>query len=377
MVGVGMTLYGRAALRVASIGMRRLRTDPGTVLVAAHLSDADVPMLAGMMWRNRLWTTDALRPGFVVRNDMLVPGFLAGYPPGLPLWLRRALFPVGIGAIMHRHLVCLPVRFSDRLRVVEALRDVPAVPLAEALPEGRREALLRRARAAGRPAPVLAGDVLDGTYADLLWEVADQVELDSPALEAVWRRRRAASAEDLQLAADHVRRGGSLILFPHGFPSADGAIGPLDARVARFVRWMRPSAIQPIGLAYDPLTRGRERAFVAAGTVVHDALSRERGGAELLAAMRGATPLTAGHVVAHETVRRGVAPGIAEATAALVAALGLARRRGRPVERALEDRDRAARRVREAVAAATRMGPAHPAVVRTARTYATALERAT
>jgi 1-acyl-sn-glycerol-3-phosphate acyltransferase len=377
LVGLGMAAYGRAAFRTELIGMDRLRMEPGAVIVAAHLSDQDVPVVAGAIYRGtRMWRGPrVVRPGFAVRNDLLLPGFFAGYPPKLPILARRALYPLGIGRIMRERMRCLPVRFSNRIRLVEALRHDPDVELAAALPAARVEALLRRAESLGRPAPVRARDVLDGRYADLLWEIVDRSELETPALSGMWSGRLVESGSDLRALGEFLRAGGALVVFPHGFPSPDGGIDTLDRRVGRLLHRLAPGTIQPLGLAYDPLVRGRPRAFVSTGAEFGP-LPRRGGEREVLAALRAATPLTAGLIVALDAVRRGAAPHLSSAVAAAERAVADANREGRPVEPSLRDVRLAARRIGEAVQAIQVLGATHPLVLRTARTYATSLEEA-
>jgi hypothetical protein len=139
LVGAGMAGWSRAVHRGVAVGIERLRLEPGVVLASTHPSDADPPVVAGALYRDgRLWRhPERIRPAFAVRNDLLLPGFFAGYPPWMPAWARRALYPVGIGPILAGQLLCLPVRFSDRLRLVEALRACPDADLATVLPPAR------------------------------------------------------------------------------------------------------------------------------------------------------------------------------------------------------------------------------------------------
>jgi hypothetical protein len=376
LVGLGMTAYTGLVYRGVLLGRDRLRLEPGVVLASTHLSDADVPVLAGALYRGaEMWRDpEVTRPSFAVRNDLLAPGYLAGYPRGMPLALRRALWPLGIGPVMRRWVRCLPVRFADRMRLVEVLRRLPDLDLAAALTPRRFEALCRRAAQLGRPPPRLGRDVLSGAYADLVWEDVERDELDGPEFDELWKERLAASALDLRLLIRHVRGGGALILFPHGEVSSDGAIGPLDDRAARFLRSARAVAVQPVAIAHDPLTRGRPRAFVGVGEAF-DPPARKGGARALVAALRGAMPLACGQVVAHAMTVGGVSAETSGAAKALERAVERAHNDGRPIEPALEAggaRRRA--RVEEAVAAARRLGPGHPAVRRAACTYGSALE---
>ena len=369
LVGAGMVSYAYLGRRTTVLGTERLRLEPGVVLAPTHLSDEDVPMLAATMYGpGRMWRdAEVTRPAFAVSNDLLLRGYLAGYPRGLPAVLRRALWPLGVGAVMQRWVRCLPVRFADRMRLVEALRSRPDLELTEALTPVRLEALADRAAQLGHPRPRVARDVLSAGYADLLWQDVTRADLDGPAVEGVWEERLAASTVDVRALIGHVRGGGALVLFPHGTRSPDGAVGPVDPRVARLFHAARPRAVQPIGIAHDPFGPGRARAIVAIGESL-DPPGRRGGERELLAALRSTVPLTCGLVVAH-ALASAAAP-----EPAVEQALERARRDGRPIEPALE-RDRTRRaRVREATRAVERLGRAHPAVARAALTYASMLE---
>jgi 1-acyl-sn-glycerol-3-phosphate acyltransferase len=364
LVGLGMTAYGQVAHRTVMLGGDRLRLEPGVVLVSTHLSDADVPVLGGALYGpGGLWRDPAItRPSFAVANDLLVPGYLAGYPRGFPLPLRRALWPLGIGPVMRRWVRCLPVRFADRMRLVEALRRRPDLVLAEALAPRRVDVLRGRAERLHRPAPLIARDVLDGAYADLLWEDVDRAELDGSALAGLWEERLSESARDLRDLIRLVRGGGALIMFPHGELSKDGAVGPLDERPVRFLLSARAVAVQPVAIAHDALCRGRPRAFVGIGEALEPP-ARHGGERELVAAMRRTMPLACGPVVAHAASEGEPAPSAVER------AVEQARREGRPVEPELEHEDTRRARLDEAVRAVGRLGSGHPVVRRAARTY--------
>jgi 1-acyl-sn-glycerol-3-phosphate acyltransferase len=374
LVGLGMVAYAGLVHRAVLVGRERLRLEPGVVLACTHLSDADVPVLAGALYGGAdMWREPGVtRPSFAVRNDLLEPGYLAGYPRGMPLALRRALWPLGIGTVLRRYVRCLPVRFADRMRLVEALRRLPQLELAGTLAPERLEALGRRAAHVRRPAPRLARDVLHGDYADLVWQDVAREELGGAEFEQMWNERLAASALDLRDLIRNVRSGGALVLFPHGELSSDGSIGPLDDRPARFLRSARAVALQPMAIAHDPLTRGRPRAFVGVGGAFEPPAPRA-GGRVLVAALRAALPLACGQVVAHAFAMDGVAAETPAMETVVERAVERARREGRPIEPSLEPGGGPLRaRVEEAVAAARRLGARHPVVRRAAGTYGSA-----
>jgi hypothetical protein len=378
LVGAGMAGWSRAVHRGVAVGIERLRLEPGVVLASTHPSDADPPVVAGALYRDgRLWRhPERVRPAFAVRNDLLLPGFFAGYPPWMPAWARRALYPVGIGPILAGQLLCLPVRFSDRLRLVEALRACPDAELAAVLPPARAAALAARARDRGLPLPRRARDVLRGEYADLLWAVVDRDELADPAFTAMWAQHAARSMGDLRALGEHLRGGGTLVIFPHGFPAPAGGIPPLDPRAGRLLHAMRPRALQPLAVVYDPLAGRRERAFLGIGEAIAPPPRRDAA-RYVLTALRRAAPLTGGLVVADLALHGdGGAPSATAALDAIARGLQEARATGRPVEPALRDDAGRRARVERALARLDALGLRHPAVARAARTRADALEPA-
>ena len=377
LVGLGMAAYARRAHRVVVLGIARLRLEPGVVLASTHLSDADVPVLAGGIYRGaHMWHEPGLtRPSFAVSNDLLLRGYLAGYPRRLPRALRGALWPIGVGPVMRRWVRCMPVRFADRMRWAEALRALPHLDLAEELPPQLLDELGRRAAGLGEPRPRLARDVLSGSYADLLWRDVDRADLDGPAFAALWQRRLHESAADVRELIRHIRGGGALVIFPHGERSPDGAIGPLDPRSARLLHLARPAAVQPLAIAHDPFARGRPRAFLSIGEALGPPPRRD-GERELLAALRRTMPLTCGLAVAHAVADRTAPMRTADLASVVRRALERARRDGRPVEPALEHDSARSDRIAEAERAVRRLGPGHPSVRRAARTYQTMLEPA-
>ena len=101
-VAGGLRAYARTRFRLRVVGSP-FRLEPHGLVVSTHRSDADVPVLIGALARQ------AHGPGcrrgpelhFAVRDDLFLRGFFGGYPPGLPDWARRLLFPVGIGGLCH------------------------------------------------------------------------------------------------------------------------------------------------------------------------------------------------------------------------------------------------------------------------------------
>jgi hypothetical protein len=348
-VAAGMIAYGRAAFRVTIVAPRRMQLPPGTVVVATHRRETDVPLVAPALYlRAQMWRRGAPRLDFAARDDMFLPGFFAGFPEELPVRARRALFPVGVGRWLPR--VCVhPIRSASTVRLGEALRARRGEALADVLEPDEAAAFRARAAACGLPTPARAGDALRGEYADLLWRAVTPSHPAGAGLDEFWSRRALDAAADFRALVDVVEGGGVLLVFPEGRPSPDGAIGPLQRGVDALVRRARPAALVPAALAYDPLTRGRTRVTVAIGPP-------ESPASDVLRLLRRTMPLTAGQLAAAAPVDE---------------ALAEARSTGRPVEPDLLDAATRERRLREAAAVA----PGRPdAVAILAREYESARE---
>jgi 1-acyl-sn-glycerol-3-phosphate acyltransferase len=329
-VALSLGAYARSRFRVCPLG-DRFRLEPHGLVVCTHRSDADVPVLISVLYphahgRLRLRGRELQ---FAVRDDLFLRGFFAGYAPGLPPLVRRLLFPLGVGGILRRRLPCHPLRSATRMRLVELLREHRETPLCELVPE---QMLPQRLDSDAR-----ARKVLRGRNAEWLWQVVDEAELTGMQAEESWRRRRAAALADFRELVALVRNGGTLLLFPEGRPSPDGALGPVQPGIAALVRRAKPASMQPIALAYDPLVRtGRPFVYVGIGEPVEPTTDD----AEVLALLRRTTPLTAGQLVATGSAQQAER----EVEAALAA--------GRPVAPELLDPERRRVRIEEARSAA-------------------------
>jgi 1-acyl-sn-glycerol-3-phosphate acyltransferase len=360
-VAAGMTAYVHLQFRPTVFGLANLRLEPGTIVAPNHRSDNDVPVLVAALYPH--WAKAVARgapwPTFAADDHAFLKGFLGGYPEHLPLWLRRLLWPIRVGGVLERHLQCVPVREPTRMRLVEVLRADPTLPLDGQLPPELRAALVRRAAQCRRPSPQRADDVLRGIYADLLWTVVDREQVGRHG--DVWRDHLRAAVRDFKQLANALRSGGLVVIYPEGELSPDGRIAPLKPGLASLARRGRARLVQPVAVSYDPLAGGRARAYVS----VAPAIDAAPGGLtdEVAHALRRATPLTAGQIVASQLVH-----GAALARELDVAAAGWierARADERPIEPALRGPHRSAllRGVRRR---ALRLGPAHPVILRLA-----------
>lgn len=359
-VAWGMWLYSRAAFRVETLG--ELRSEPGLLLVSTHRAESDVPVLCPSVYARCRFLLDrrAARLSFAARDDMFDRGFFAGFPDGLPLCVRRLLYPLRAGPYLPKVRVFpIPYPGVAWMRIGWALERLPvALTLDEAVPPSIAERFRTRAEQAGCAAPRSVADALDGVYADLLWTYCSRDELTSPAYEKLWRERASDGAAALRRLIEHARTSDEmLLLFPEGKPSQDGSIGPLQPGLDLFVRRVRPVALKPLSIAYDPLVPGRPRVVVAFGPRLDPAAGHAEE--RVLAALRATMPLTAGSLVAHELVdaanagRDFVLAG--ELDQALADAVAAALAEERPVESRLRGPGRRAR-LSETLAALVRRG---------------------
>jgi hypothetical protein len=282
---------------------------------------------------------------FAARQDLFEPGFFAGFPAAVPAPVRRALWRIDISRYLDI-LTLRPVRSAALIRLVDIVRAEPGLDVSE-LPEGIAADLRGRAAELELPEPKVAGDVDRGEYADLLWRTYGRSELGGPEVDPAWRRHAAAAGGDFRTLVEDLRAGGILQLFPEGWPSANGEIGPLQRGLSALVRRGSPTSIQPVGIAYDPLTRGRTHAFVSYETPFPP--PSEDVEAAVLDRLKLAVPLTAGQVVAAAVVEE-TEPG----EALLDDAVEAAREEGRSLAPELVDPGERRRRLAEARAAAAK-----------------------
>jgi 1-acyl-sn-glycerol-3-phosphate acyltransferase len=362
-VAFGMWAYTHAAFRVRVLGPPAFRLDPGTLIVSTHRRESDVPMICPPLYFGaRLWRHRTERMSFSARDDMFLPGFFAGFPPGLSPRTRRLLYPLGVGRFLPRVQVH-PISSASTARAGELARYRPDAPLADVLPSEVASAFSERAAQRGLPAPVRGRDVLRGDYADLLWRAVNRQ--DAPSLDHFWGRRAAQATTDFRELVELVRGGGTLIVFPEGRPSPDGEIGPLRRGLSALVRRARPAWFLPMAVAYDPLGPGRTSVFVTVGPRIEPPEGDVE--AATLSLLRRSTPLTCGQLVAHE-LTAGRQPN----SASLAKAVEEAEEEQRPVDPDLLDPGRRARRLADALAAAREKPDELPFL---AREYASSRDR--
>jgi 1-acyl-sn-glycerol-3-phosphate acyltransferase len=355
-IALGMRIYAHSAFRVVVVRPERLRMEQGLLVVATHRSDADVPVICSELYfgADRMYLRHRLRLHFAARDDLFVPGVLAGLlPPTIPLALRRALYRVDASPYLPRVRVH-PIRAGDAMKVVQALRHDPAARLEDKLPTALAATFGGAAHAAGLDPPVAAVDVDRAEFAHLLWR---DVRLeDLPRQSELWRRRAHEAAGDLRRLVAVIRAGEPLLLFPEGQPSPDGAIGPGRRGLGLLVRRGQPRTLLPLALAYDHLTLGRPRVVVSVG----ERFTPPTRDVEevVVERLRATMPLTCGQVVAACLFRATESGEEAVATAVidreLAAAVEESGASGRAMDPALATTSSRRRRLTECLSALVR-----------------------
>lgn len=368
-VARGMWAYAHAAFRVEKLGQKHFRLDTGTVIVATHRRETDVPILAqGLYFSADLRRKPGDRMNFAARDDMFLPGFFAGFPDGLPHWARRALYSLSVARGL-RAVRVYPIRSAKVARLGEVLRAHQAAALEKLIPEEHVAAFRERAADLGLQPPLVASDAVGADYADLLWRAVEPQDFTQGDLSEFWGRRASEAVRDFRTLVELIRAPGTILVFPEGRPSPDGEIGPLRPGVGALLRRGQARLVRPLALAYDPLVRGRTRVYVAQPEPVPPPESDVEPA--LLELMRRSMPLTAGQYAAHRLVE-GASADPGELERGLVQAVEAAQAEGRPVEPLLLTADSRRRRLGEALAVAPRKPEALPYL---AREYTSARRR--
>ncbi len=294
-VGLGMWALTRARFGVQVVGPVP-RVELGQLWIATHRAETDVPLVGGLLTvRGGMWRGGAARLHFAARDDLFTPGVVsAGLR--LPPIVARAAWSLTPGTWLPR-VRAHPIRRPVGLKLSQVVRDLdPGVPLQDVLAPHVVATL--RAADGERRAPMCVRDIRTSASARELWQDVTRDDLTGAQGAAVWRRHVARAAGDLRRLVSLVRRGEPLMLFPEGRVSADGGIGPIGGVLDVVARRGAPASILPIGIAYDPLTRGRTKVAIAVGPPI--LLDGGPLGDRALARLRRATPITVGQIVARE-----------------------------------------------------------------------------
>ena len=342
-----MWAYANAVFNVSVVGRSGPHPEPGSLYIAPHRAETDVPIICGSFFMSsRSWSRAWPHLHFAARDDLFEPGFFAGFVSGVSPQARRRLYPLSVGGYMPWVQV-RPIRSATSMKLMQAVAAVPGeLLLAEVLPEFV-DSLAERARTLELPPPTTIADVRRGEFADLLWLSVGPDELGADAFADVWRRRAADATTDLRSLIDLLRAGEPLLLFPEGRPSPDGAVGPVQRGLGALVRRGRPDRVRAFTIAYDSLAEGRPPVCVSApdpaGPLGKDAE------AELECYLARTLPATVSQSLGWTVVnlaeagRESVEP--AELSRALAVAADEARASGRPLDPALADPEARLRRL--------------------------------
>jgi hypothetical protein len=350
LVGYGFIISSRVRYRTEAIFPPGFAMRPGQLHIACHRSESDVPMICTELWFGKgLGRHGPHRYHYAARDDLYVPHAVA-YALPMPLPLRRLAARVPLGAGLEA-VRTHPVRRTGPMKLVQALEALP--------PELRVEDafgpdLLARLDTGART----VGELLSIRSGHRLWIEIGPEDLAPAHRETIERDHGRQAAADLRRLVDILRAGSSMLVFPEGRVSEDGAIGPLGAAVEVLIRRGRPAEIVPIAIAYDPLRRGRVVAHAGFGPPQRP--PADGIGAHVLREVRRAMPLTTGQVLAEALLAAVEAGSQVLHRDALAKALERAVRRAlaeaRPLPRSLRDPPRRRARLDDALRAAARRG---------------------
>ena len=331
----------------------------GQLWVATHRAETDVPLIGGLlMVRGGMWRRGITpRAHFAARDDLFEAGVVS-VGLHLPAPLARMAWPLSPGPWLPR-VRAHPIRRPTGLKLSQALDGLEAtLPLDDVLTRDAIERFAQRPAAIGRRPPETVGQARDAAFAQQLWRDVTIADLDTPIGRGVWRAHVARAAGDVRRLIDLVRRGEPMVLFPEGRVSPAGGIGPVGDVLDLIVRRGAPTAVLPVGIAYDPLRRGRATVAISVGPPI--ATSEGPIGPLALDRLRLATPITVGQVVARELIAVAASANTTLATPHLLEMLAhthdLARGEGRPFVSGVSSPGRRARSVAKALQALQAMG---------------------
>lgn len=351
-VGSGMWAFTRSRFRVEVVGGPLPRVAAGQLWIATHRAETDVPLLAGLLFVHAgMWRGAASRMYFAARDDLFRPGVVAAGVP-LPGPLARLVWPLSPGPWLPR-VRAYPVRRPTGLKLEQVVADLPAGTPVESFMGPRLLGLFPRT---GTAVPRTVADIRDARHARVLWEDVREDDLVGALGGEVWRGHIARAAGDVRRLVGMVRDGRPMLLFPEGRVSPDGAIGPIGDLLDLVARRGHPRVVVPLGVAYDPLTRGRTAVAVGVGAPVR--YGDEPIQVAAATALRRSVPVTCGQVLARYVTSIGPS-GVstaadAERLADEVARVAIAQ--GRPVVQGLASPVRRREAVREGLATLARRG---------------------
>ena len=248
----GMWTYSHASFRIQTIGPRRFRLEPATMIVVTHRRETDVPVICPPLYFGaRLWRN--VGSAWLRRPRRHVP---AGLLRGLPGGASAARPPCSSSARRRagscRVFMCIPSR--ARTSPAQA-RWSRACPRPHSRTCSRRAGGELRARAAAGGLPrraACSATCCEGEYADLLWRPVAPEEA-ARADDGFWAGARGTGGADFRVLVDLVRGGGTLVVFPEGRPVArTERSGLCGAGSAPSCAARSPSAFLPVAHRLRP-----------------------------------------------------------------------------------------------------------------------------
>jgi hypothetical protein len=104
------------------------------------------------------------------------------------------------------------------------------------------------------------------------------------------------------------------VIYPEGELSPDGRIGPLKPGMASLARRGRARWVQPVAICYDHLAGPRAWVYVSVARAIEPTPGQLTD--DVAVALKRATPLTAGQVVAWQLTRGAASLPVIEVAAA-------------------------------------------------------------
>ncbi len=254
---------GHTALDVRIRGVEHFSNRPATLIVVNHKSNFDIVLLVPTLYLPWRGQGPMGRCAFVAGEHLFLPGYISEDLLAAPEPLRRLLYPVSVGPVLHG-MGAYPVRQSDERQLVAHLRTIRA--LAGDVPLDRVFHEPPQAYLPGVPPGARVSDVLRARYHDAL-RTHYTFAIFQPWLRSELRREHVRAIRTcLDRYASILNAGDALALAPEGTFEREGKFEQIKAGLGRVVdRVAREMTVLPVNITYDSMTSGRTTAFVSVG----------------------------------------------------------------------------------------------------------------
>jgi 1-acyl-sn-glycerol-3-phosphate acyltransferase len=326
----------RGHIRLARGAVVRRRT----IIVLRHKRDLDIPVLVRALFggpRHWRWAGSLV---FAGRSDLYTPGFLALQFPQLR-FVRRLLYPLAIGPILHRLGVVPVSKAGPRLVAewIDALIDAyGGVSAASTLLAPDWLSLQDAAPAAG----ITLDELRTRRHVAFLSLVAGPECLRPDAFRRIRLRLAQAARASLVEVVVALQHGYVLVMAPEGNLSPDGGLQPFRSGMYRLLQQVPGAAVLPVAITYDLLDEGPLRAFVRVGPAQHRLAALERRETETrirmaLAAANTATIAQLAAAILLEDLEPDAEIAVHDLAALIAARATALAREGKPVDDRLLD----------------------------------------